>query len=339
MPIGDYDAVLLLSFGGPEGPEDVLPFLQNVTRGRDIPTERLEVVGSHYQLFGGVSPINGQNRDLVAALEVELAGRGHDVPVAWGNRNWKPYLRDAATELREQGHRRVATLVTSAFSSYSGCRQYHDDIARASAQVTDGPSLDRVRVFWNHPEYLGAVADRMTEALSAVELSKEVRVVFTAHSIPESMAANCDYEQQLHEAAGLVMELGGLNGPHSVVYQSRSGPPQVPWLEPDICDHIGVLAEEGVDQLVVVPIGFVSDHMEVVYDLDTQAAGVAAELGVELVRVSTVGTHPRFVAMLVDLIEELAGLRADRPYLGNAGPRPDMCALDCCPAPQRRPTP
>ncbi|MFT7646476.1 MAG: ferrochelatase [Candidatus Poriferisodalaceae bacterium] len=341
MAIGPYDAVLLLSFGGPEGPEDVVPFLENVTRGRDIPRERLEVVGAHYQLFGGKSPINDQNRALIAALGVELAARGYEVPVAWGNRNWRPYLADTVAELGDGGHEKVATLVTSAFSSYSGCRQYHDDLDRAASVVEGAPTMDRIRVFWNHPEFLGAVADRILESTVDVKVDPTSRVAFTAHSIPMSMATTSDYQAQLHEAASLVMGLLAEVRPaftgveHDVVYQSRSGPPQVPWLEPDICDHVRAQAEKDLGQLIVVPIGFVSDHMEVVYDLDTQAAEVAEEVGVTMVRVPTVGSHPRFVAMLVDLLEETAGLRVDRPALGVSGPRPDRCAVGCCPAPVR----
>ena len=336
MSLGDFDSWLLLSFGGPEGPDDVMGFLRNVTRGRDVPDERLAVVAEQYERFGGRSPINDQNRALLAAVDEELRRRGHDLTSAWGNRNWTPYLADALGELASSGHRRTLCIVTSAFSSYSGCRQYHDDLAAATEQVDDHPLVRRTRVFWNHPEFLGAVADRVIEAREAAGLGADVTTVFTAHSIPTAMAQTCDYESQLHEASRLVAELAGLTSPARLAYQSRSGPPQVPWLEPDINDELAGLASAGVREVLVVPLGFVSDHMEVVYDLDDQAAATAQEHGVTMARAATVGTHPRFVAMLVDLLEEAAAVRPDRPAIGSFGPRPDVCAPGCCPAPARR---
>jgi ferrochelatase len=313
----------------------VLPFLENVTRGRGVPPERLREVAVQYELFGGRSPINDQNRALMAAVTEELTRRGHDLPGAWGNRNWEPYLLDGLRELSAVGRRRTVCVVTSAFSSYSGCRQYLDDIDRALGELADPPEITRVRVFWNHPEFLGTIADRVTEARSAAGLPPDTHVVFTAHSIPVAQAATCDYVAQLTEAVSLVTDLAALTGTTELCFQSRSGPPQVPWLEPDIGDRIRELAGDGVDELLVVPLGFVSDHMEVVYDLDTQAAGLAEELGVRMVRVPAPGTHPRFVAMLVDLMEEAAGLTEQRPALGSRGPRPDTCTAGCCPAPAR----
>jgi protoporphyrin/coproporphyrin ferrochelatase len=342
MSLGDYDSVLLLSFGGPEGPEDVVPFLENVTRGRDIPRERLEEVGAHYGLFGGRSPINDQNRALIAALESELSRRDHDVPIWWGNRNWHPLLTDTLREMVSNGIHRSLVLVTSAFSSYSGCRQYYEDIDKARAEYgPDAPELDRVRVLWNHPGFLGATTDRLVTALqdgSLAPVTSSTRVAFSAHSIPSAMASGCDYQLQLEEASRIVMAMSQLANTgirHDVVYQSRSGPPQVPWLGPDICTYVRDVANDGADHVVVVPIGFVSDHMEVVYDLDTEAAKVARDSEVGFTRVPTVGQHPQFVSALVDLLEERAGLRTDRPVLGSLPACPDVCASGCCPRPTR----
>lgn len=317
-----YDAVLLLSFGGPEGPDDVIPFLENVTRGRGVPPERLAEVAEQYALFGGVSPINDQNRALLAALRDELDRRGHDdLPLYWGNRNWAPFVEDTLAELTADGHQRVLALATSAYSSYSACRQYQEDIARARAHVGEGaPAVDKVRPYWHHAGYLDATTDRVRDAV--VQLPGG-RLVFTAHSIPLSMASTCDYEAQLRQVAATVVDRVAPGSDWDLVFQSRSGPPQVPWLEPDIVDHLHALAADGVTEVVVAPIGFVSDHMEVKFDLDTQAAAAAAELGITMVRAGTVGTHPAFVAGLVDLIEQhLAG---DTP----------ACPADCCPAPVR----
>ena len=335
MPLGDYDSWLLLSFGGPEQPDEVMPFLENVTRGRDVPPERLQVVAEQYLLFGGRSPITDQSRALLAAIDDELDRRGHELPGGWGNRNWAPFLDDALADLRDRGHHETLCIVTSAFSSYSGCRQYHDDLARAVAAVPDAPHVRRTRVFWNHPDFLGTVAERLDAARVAAGFGPDVATVFTAHSIPLAQAATSDYEAQLAEAVSLVTELAGLEGRVRLAYQSRSGPARVPWLEPDIGDTLRELAAHQVDEVLVVPLGFVSDHMEVVYDLDTLAAATADELAINMVRVPTAGTHPRFVSMLVDLLEEAAGVRLDRPALGTAGPRPDECDAECCPAPQR----
>ncbi len=337
-----FDAVLLLSFGGPEGPDDVMPFLENVTRGRGVPRERLEEVAEQYASFGGVSPINEQNRALLTALRDELDRRGHDLPLTWGNRNWAPYVEKVLTELAADGHRRVLALTTSAYSSYSACRQYLDDIERARAHVADQlgpdavPDVVKIRPYWNHPGFVRATVDRVRTAFDQVPPDRlaTTRLVFTAHSIPVAMARTCDYETQLHDVAALVVEHLALDLPTDLVYQSRSGPPQVPWLEPDIVDHLRALGDAGVDSVVVAPIGFTSDHMEVRFDLDTQAAEAAAEVGITMVRAGTVGTHPVFVRGLVDLLDEhLVG--APPQALGPLGPRPSPCASGCCPAPSR----
>ena len=337
MGIGRFDSLLLLSFGGPERPDEVMPFLRNVTKGRGVPDERLTVVAEQYALFGGKSPINDLNRELLRSLQGELAARGHDIPAFWGNRNWDPFVSDVVETLRTQGHSSTVCLVTSAFSSYSGCRQYHEDLDKARSLVQDAPEIDRVRVFWNHPDFLGTAAELLAETRDKANLPKETPLLHTAHSLPISMAATSDYERQLSEAARIVHELAGMAGPNEVVYQSRSGPPSVPWLEPDIGSRLQQLADDGITEVLVHPLGFVADHMEVLFDLDTQALKVAENSGMKMLRTPTVGAHPRFVSMLVDLVEEAAGLRADRPALGDAGPRPDVCSVDCCPAPSRPP--
>jgi len=342
-----YDAFLLVSFGGPEGPDDVMPFLQNVTSGRNIPVERLELVAEHYRHRGGVSPINGHNRELLAKIEPALAAAGLDLPVYWGNRNWHPMLADTVEQMKVDGVGRAIAFVTSAFSSYSGCRQYRENVMAACEQVgADAPQIDKLRVFYDHPGFIEPMIDNVVAAIAEVAgtgpASSEEdppRVVFTAHSIPQSMAAGCDYEAQLREACGLVAAGAGVSADGwDLVYQSRSGPPQVPWLEPDICDHLVALAGDGVSAVVVAPIGFVSDHMEVIQDLDTEAAGVATDHGLRFARASTVGDDDRFVAMIVELIEErMRG--ADRRALGALEIKPDVCGADCCLAPARgRPT-
>ncbi len=325
------DSVLLLSFGGPEGPDDVMPFLQNVTRGRDVPAERLARVSQQYLRHGGVSPINEQNRSLLAALSGELARRGTPLPCYWGNRNWHPYLGDTVSQMADEGRRHAAVIVTSAFSSYSGCRQYHEDLARAAEGVRGAPRMSRVRVYGNHPGFAGAMAECIREALHGARLRSDVRTLFTAHSLPSPMAASCDYEAQLRDAAETVAGMAGLTGEIEVVYQSRSGPPHVPWLEPDINDRLAQLGKEGCRAALVVPLGFVSDHMEVLVDLDTTARATAARAGITMVRAPSVGTHRLFVEALVDLVGESAGLRAERPAVGRLGPHPDSCAPGCCP--------
>ena len=324
------DSVLLLSFGGPEGPDDVMPFLQNVTRGRDVPPERLAQVEAQYLRHGGVSPINEQNRALLAAVSNELARRRTPLACYWGNRNWHPYLGDTVGQMAAEDRRHAAVIVTSAFSSYSGCRQYHEDLAQAASTVPRAPQLSRVRVYGNHPGFAGAVAERVREALDGARLRRDVHTLFTAHSLPSRMAASCDYEAQLSDTAQAVADMAGLTGEFEVVYQSRSGPPQVPWLVPDVNDRLAQLGSMGCRTVLVVPLGFVSDHMEVLVDLDTAARAAAARAGITMVRARAVGTHPLFVEALVDLVEETAGLRSARPAVGRLGPRPDACTPGCC---------
>ncbi|HVX47632.1 MAG TPA: ferrochelatase [Mycobacteriales bacterium] len=333
-----YDALLLLSFGGPEGPDDVLPFLQNVTRGRGIPPERLAAVAEHYHHFGGVSPINGQNRALLAAIQADFAANGLNLPVYWGNRNWSPYLTDTLTEMAKDGVQRALGLVTSAYASYSGCRQYQDDIAAAREQIgPQAPTVDKLRHYFNHPGFLEPNIDAVRAAAATVP--GPARLVCTAHSIPLSMARDSGpdgdlYIRELSEAARLVAEAVGLE--HDLVWQSRSGPPQVPWLEPDINDHLESLARQGIQSVVVCPIGFVSDHMEVRWDLDEEAAATAERLGLAYVRAATAGTDPRFVAMVRELVLERLDPGCPRRSLGSMGPSHDTCPTGCCPG--RRPS-
>jgi ferrochelatase len=327
-----YDALLVVSFGGPEGIEDVMPFLENVTRGRNVPRERLEDVAHHYELFGGVSPINAQNRALIAALEPELAAHGIDVPIYLGNRNWRPYLEDTLREMREAGIRRALAFFTSAFSSYSGCRQYREDIARAQEAIGAGaPEVSKLRTFYNHPGFVEANAERVRDAFERIpeERRAAARLVFTAHSIPVAMAERCRYAEQLAETAALVAAAAGA-GEHSVAYQSRSGPPSVPWLEPDVCDEIRALGASGVRDAVISPVGFVSDHIEVLYDLDREAVEVGDEAGVSVWRAGTAGTHPSFVSMIRELVSERLDPTLDKRAVGRFGPNPDVCAPNCC---------
>ncbi|MEX0836626.1 MAG: ferrochelatase [Nitriliruptor sp.] len=329
-----HDAILLVSFGGPESPEQVLPFMEQVTAGRGIPRERLEEVSQHYRAFGGRSPINDQNRELRAALEAELTAQGVDLHVYWGNRNSAPFLADELRRMRDDGVTRALCIVTSASSSYSGCRQYREDLARAREEVGDGaPELDKVRVFYNHPGFVEPQIDLVRAAIAELpdDQRADARVVFTTHSIPTTMSRHSDYEVQHHEVCRLVM--AAIPG-HAweLVYNSRSGPPQVPWLTPDVNDHLEALAEEDVRAVVVVPIGFVSDHMEVVYDLDVEARATAARLGMSYVRAGTVGVDRRFVAGLVELVRERRGA-APRRALGTRGPNWDACPVDCCRVP------
>lgn len=328
-----YDAILLMSFGGPEGMDDVLPFLENVTRGRNIPRERLVEVGHHYEMFGGVSPINAQNRALIAALEVELKAQGIDIPVYFGNRNWHPLIGDTVRQMRDDGIKSALAFFTSGFSCYSGCRQYREDIMRACEGVENAPTFDKIRVFYNHPDFILPNAENVQAALAQfpVERRDKVQIAFTAHSIPLSMAKNSAYEAQLIEACRLVAEQVGIPSErYALVYQSRSGAPHIPWLEPDILDHMDTLHAQGMDDLIIHPIGFVSDHMEVIYDLDTEAVDKAAELGMNMVRSNTTGTHPRFVSMIVQLIVERMTANPQRLALGERGANHDICPLNCC---------
>jgi ferrochelatase len=332
------DAVLLLSFGGPEGMGEVMPFLENVLRGKNVPLERMREAAGHYERFGGVSPINAQNRALLAALGEELAAQGPKLPVYWGNRNWYPYLVDTLREMAGDGVKSALAFVTSAYGSYSGCRQYREDIVRARDEVGEAaPEIHKLRLCYNHPGFIEANAAQVAAAFEQVpaEARAEAALVFTAHSIPTAMASRSDYEAQLHEVAGLVARAVG-RPQWAFAYQSRSGPPPQPWLEPDIGDHLKVLAASGVRDVVVAPIGFVSDHMEVIYDLDTEARAKAQALGIRLVRAATAGTHPAFVRMIRELVVERMSEGSARPTAGGRGPSPDVCRPDCCPAPAPR---
>ncbi|MFG3056112.1 ferrochelatase [Kitasatospora sp. NPDC048239] len=357
-----YDALLLLSFGGPEAPEDVVPFLENVTRGRGIPKERLKEVGKHYFLFGGVSPINEQNRELLAGLRKDLAEHGLDLPVYWGNRNWAPYLVDTLREIATDGHRRIAVLATSAYAGYSGCRQYRENLADALAVLAEEglPELrvDKLRHFHNHPGFVEPMIDATMAALAALpaEVRDGARLAFTTHSIPEAMAESSGapddpargrpggaYVAQHLDVAQLIAaavaeRTGVADRRCELVFQSRSGAPHIPWLEPDICDHLEAQHADGAPAVVMVPIGFVSDHMEVKYDLDTEAVAKAAELGLPVGRAATVGADPRFTAAVRELVlERAAAERGEEPArcaLGRLGAGHDVCAVACCPNPR-----
>ncbi|GAA3026017.1 ferrochelatase [Streptosporangium longisporum] len=319
--MGNYDALLVVSFGGPEKPDDVMPFLENVVRGRGVPRERLLEVEEHYQRLGGASPINDQCRDLIEAVRPTV-----DLPIYWGNRNWHPFLEDTVRRMADDGVRRAAAFVTSAYGSYSACRQYRDDIARARAAVEGAPEIVKLRHYFDHPGFLAAMTDHTRQALDRLPagVREGARLVFTAHSIPVSMAETAGpegglYEAQLRRAAALITEAVGGDRAWDLVWQSRSGAPHIPWLEPDVCDHLEKIDAPAV---VLVPIGFVSDHMEVVYDLDVEAAETAERIGLPLVRAATAGVHPRFVSMVGELVAE---------------PEPLACPATCCPAPRRRP--
>jgi protoporphyrin/coproporphyrin ferrochelatase len=327
-----YDAILVLSFGGPEGPEDVIPFLENVLRGKNVPRERMLEVAEHYQHFGGVSPINEQNRTLIAALQKELDAHGPHLPIYWGNRNWHPLLTDTMSQMAADGVRRAIAFVTSAYSSYSSCRQYREDIQKAQAAVgANAPQIDKLRTFYNHPGFIEPLVESLQAAFEQIpsERRDATAIAFTAHSIPQGMADNCRYATQLAEACRLVSTMAS-RGNWQLVYQSRSGPPQQPWLEPDVCDHINSLHEQGVKDVVVLPIGFVSDHLEVLFDLDTEAQELADELGLHMVRAATAGTHPRFIQMIRELIEERMTENPQRLALGLHGAGHDVCPTDCC---------
>jgi ferrochelatase len=353
-PAGPVDAVLLLSFGGPEDPDEVRPFLENVTRGRGVPPERLDAVEEHYHHFGGRSPINDLNREIIAALRRELAAAGYDLPVYFGNRNWHPFAEDTVTEMARDGVRNALVFATSAYGGYSACRQYHEDIARARAAAIERlgdeslvPDLTKLRHFYDHPLFVAAVADGVRAARETLDAGHDARLVFTAHSVPVSADETAGppgegghrYSRQVGEAARLVAaELGVAE--HDQVWQSRSGPPQIPWLDPQIEDHLDALAAAGVEDVVVSPVGFVSDHIEVVFDLDTELAEQAEKLGVRLARAATAGSDPRFIRMIVELIAEQVEGAAPRE-LGN-GPRGgvgcngSLCAPGCCEPPARR---
>lgn len=311
------EALLVLSFGGPEKPDDVIPFLENVLRGRNVPRERMLEVAGHYYHFGGRSPINDQNRALIAALRELLDHEGPSMPVYWGNRNWHPLLAGTLRQMRSDGIRQALAFVTSAYSSYSGCRQYREDIARAQAALGEGvPEIRKLPTFHNHPGFIAANAAHLQDALR--EFRSPPHVVFTAHSVPLSMASSSPYAGQLEETASLVAARAGITD-WKLVYQSRSGPPTQAWLEPDINDYLRMLHQQGIREVILAPTGFTSDHMEVLYDLDTEAAQLCKDLEIRMVRAKTAGTHPEFIHMIRDLI--LRGAVE--------------CAAGCCPAPQR----
>lgn len=339
---GDYDAILIVGFGGPEKPEDVVPFLENVTRGRNIPRERLLEVAHHYDRFGGVSPINAQVRELIESLRPELRRHGITLPIYWGNRNWHPMLAGTLREMSAAGVKRALAVVLAAYSSYSSCRQYREDIERAQEEVgADAPQVEKIRAFYNHPDFVLANADRIREGMTQfpAEVRSRVQVIFTAHSIPVSMAETSSYEIQLQETCRLVAsEVGMSAGQWTLVYQSRSGRPQDPWLEPDILDHLRSLRQPDTSDLIIHPIGFLSDHMEVLYDLDFEAGGLCRETGLNMVRTRTVGTHRAFVRLIRELIAERVAsvLPEERRSLGQFGPSHDTCPDSCCLPPARR---
>ena len=327
-----YDALLIVSFGGPEGMNEVMPFLENVLRGKNVPRERMRAVAHHYELFGGISPINSQNRTLIAALEKELKESGLHLPIYWGNRNWHPMLADTLRRMTEDGIKNALAFFTSAYSSYSGCRQYREDIMRAQAEVGAlAPRIEKLRAFYNHPGFISPNVENVKHALQQIPEGRRSRaqIAFTAHSIPLSMAVGCDYEAQLKESCRLIAEgVGHKNW--RLVFQSRSGSPAQPWLEPDICDYLTELKEAGTEDVVIAPVGFISDHMEVLYDLDTEARALCEKLNLKMVRASTVGAHPLFVRMIRELILERMNPDAPRRFLGTRGASHDVCPADCC---------
>ena len=336
-----FDALLLLSFGGPEGPDQVMPFLENVTRGRGIPRERLESVAEHYLHFGGVSPINGINRALVEAIRTELVRRGEDLPVYFGNRNWHPFVEDTVAQMKDDGITRAAVFSTSAWGGYSGCTQYQEDITRARAAVGDGaPELQKLRQYFDHPLLIEMFSGAIAQAAAAVPetLRDEARLVFTAHSIPLRSVDRCGpslYPRQVRYSSGLVAAAAGY-ADYDVVWQSRSGPPQVPWLEPDVGDHLSALAESGTRAVIVCPIGFVADHIEVIWDLDSELAEQADELGIALARATTPNAQPRFAELALNLLDEARAGRQPARVIG-AEPVPGygssvngrFCTADC----------
>ncbi len=346
-----YDALLIVSFGGPDGPDDVLPFLENVLRGRNVPRERLLEVADHYHHFGGRSPINEQNQQLIAAIERELAINGPPLRVYWGNRNWHPLLPDTLQKMAADGVRRALAFVTSPYSSYSSCRQYREDTIRAQQEVgAFAPQVDKLRAYFNHPGFIEPMIERTREALQQIPLPRrdDALLVFSAHSIPLAMAQTSQYEEQLRESCRLVAdglydtlslrvedpprrERAEVRGTWHLVYQSRSGSPQQPWLEPDIGEFIEQQhAQSALKDVIVVPIGFISDHMEVLYDLDTDLKQRCERLGINMVRAATVGTHPRFVQMIRELVIERMSDAPQRLSLGQLGPSHDVCPDDCC---------
>jgi len=327
-----YDAILIVSFGGPEGPDEVMPFMRNVLRGRNVPEERMREVAEHYSLYDGVSPINDQNRALIASLRAVLTSNGPRIPVYWGNRNWHPMLAETLQKMADDGVKRALAFITSGFSCYSGCRQYREHIQRAREQVGENaPVVDKIRVFYNHPGFVQPNIELTGAALREIPEGRRdaAHLAFCAHSIPMGMAKASSYVKQLSETARLVAQGLG-HDDYKLVYQSRSGPPHVPWLEPDICDHLREVHAKGVKDVVISPIGFIADHMEVIYDLDTEARAVADELGLNMVRASTVGAHPTFIQMIRELILERMSDTPVRRVLGQYGPNHDVCPPNCC---------
>jgi len=344
---GIYDALIVVSFGGPEGMDDVMPFLENVLRGRNVPRERMVAVAHHYELFGGISPINGQNRALIDALENELAEHGPHLPIYWGNRNWQPFMIDTLRQMANDGVKKALAFFTSAYSSYSGCRQYRENIAEATealaAEGIQAPEIHLLRKFYNHPGFIKANVEHVRAALAQIpaERRSETQIVFTAHSIPLGMAQNSMYATHFSETSRLVAEGIG-HARWQQAYQSRSGSPQQPWLEPDILDALRELKAEGVQDVVIAPVGFISDHMEVLYDLDTEARQLSDEIGLYMVRAATAGVNPAFVSMIRELIVERieveAGGHPTRHVLGKFGASHDVCPVNCC-LPAQRLTP
>ncbi len=327
-----YDAVFYVSFGGPEGMDDVMPYLDNVLRGKRVPHERKLEVAHHYELFGGVSPINEQNRAVIKALETELKTHGSDLPVYFGNRNWHPLIPDALQQMKQDGVKNALVFISSAFSCYSGCRQYRENLCDAMETMGEpGLAIDKIRVFYNHPGFIEANADHLRQSFQQIpEMRRDAAVLlFTAHSIPMSMATGSRYEEQLLESCRLVAEAVGRSD-WRMVFQSRSGPPHQPWLEPDVCDVLPELQAAGVQDVVVAPVGFVSDHLEVLFDLDTEAKEAAEELGLNLIRTQTVGIHPAYISMIRELIEERMSESPERRAIGRFGPSHDVCPTDCC---------
>ena len=342
-----YDAILFVSFGAPEQPADVMPFLRNVVRGRGVPDERLLEVAENYQMFGGRSPLNDQNKALIGALEKSLAQIGLDVPIYWGNRNWHPFLTETIGAMKQTGVKRALAFVTSAFSSYSGCRQYREDIARSLTEANAAElQIDKIRVFYNHPNFIKVNHENLQIALDQIPESRRAatEIAFTAHSLPTAMARNCAYEAQLLDACELVFNQtnSAIQNPQSkirnwkLVYQSRSGAPHIPWLEPDINDYLRELAARNVEDVVVQPIGFISDHQEVIYDLDTQAQETARKLNINLVRAASPGVHPLFVEMIRELILERFDDTREQRFVGTRGAKENVCPIDCCLPAQRK---
>lgn len=329
----NFDALLLVSFGGPEKPEDVIPFLENVLRGKNVPRERMLAVAEHYYHFGGKSPINEQNRQLIAAIETDFQSHRLKLPIYWGNQNWHPMFPDTLRQMKSDGVGNALAFFTSAFSSYSGCRQYRENIAAAQAEVGEGaPKISKLRGFYNHPGFIESMTARVRDALMRLplDLRGQAQIIYTAHSIPIAMAQTSNYVQQLEEACGLISMALGRSG-HRLVYQSRSGPSTQPWLEPDILESLRTIKQESSTPAVVLaPIGFISDHMEVLYDLDTEAKELCNEIDLPMVRAATVGIHPSFVSMIRELVMERMDANMARRAMGASGPSRDVCPENCC---------